>query len=72
VWNDLNGDGVQQTTEPGMSNIDATLFDGDGVELDTTTTDENGEYLFTDLPPRSISSPVLTPRRVHLYYPGQE
>jgi len=51
VWNDLNGDGVQQTTEPGMSNIDATLFDGDGVELDTTTTDENGEYLFTDLAP---------------------
>ena len=42
VWNDLNGDGVQQTNEPGMVGITATLFDGEGVELNTTTTDADG------------------------------
>lgn len=44
VWNDTNGDGVQTAGEPGIPNVTVYLSDGA-----TTTTDENGYYLFSNL-----------------------
>ncbi|QDU63128.1 Serine-aspartate repeat-containing protein D precursor [Planctomycetes bacterium Pan216] len=58
VWYDLNGDGIQDTGEPGLAGITVDLvftgFDGilgnaDDV-LITTTTDANGNYSFENLP----------------------
>lgn len=47
VWQDLDGDGVQDAGEPGMANVTVELLDEDGVTiLDTTTTDEFGFYDF--------------------------
>jgi len=53
------GNGIQDGTEPGISNITVSLYfdvNGDGVLGDgdllvtTLETDENGDYVFTDLP----------------------
>jgi|GEM_PF-3659371 len=59
VWHDLDGDGQQNRTEPGIAEVVAVLINGDtgdGV-LDytgrpiTMVTDLNGYYLFENLPP---------------------
>ncbi len=55
VWRDLNADGIKSgVTETGIPNVTVTLqFDGNGdgtyVNLQTTTTDASGTYLFTNL-----------------------
>ena len=51
VWIDLNGDGVQDPGEPGLTGVIVTLQDSTGADLATTMTDENGNYLFTDVTP---------------------
>jgi len=59
VWIDTNGDGVQDATnEPGLANVDVTItwFGPDGTfgtpddESFTTTTDNDGNYDFVNLP----------------------
>ncbi len=49
VWHDLDGDGIFDSGEPVLANILVTLTHPDG-STETTTTDSNGHYLFTDLP----------------------
>jgi len=51
VWEDLNGNGVQDPGEPGLSNVVVRLLDGQGVEVASTLTDANGIYSFTGLVP---------------------
>ena len=46
VWNDLNGNGIQDVGEPGMSGVTVTLS---GAKSATTTTNANGAYAFTGL-----------------------
>ena len=57
VWFDSNGDGIQDSGEPGVSGVTVHLLDKDGkpiVDADgkevVTTTDKDGNYLFSDLP----------------------
>ncbi|MFN8489795.1 MAG: SdrD B-like domain-containing protein [Caldilineaceae bacterium] len=49
VWNDTNGNGVQERGERGFAGIQVTLFDGNGRVLKTTTTNDQGRYQFTEL-----------------------
>lgn len=49
VWNDLDQDGIQDVGELGIAGVAVTLS-GCGISL-TTTTDANGSYLFSNLPP---------------------
>jgi uncharacterized repeat protein (TIGR01451 family)/fimbrial isopeptide formation D2 family protein len=59
VWFDVNADGLQDPGEPGIAGVTVTLVrdvagngewsPGDPI-IATTTTDENGEYLFTGVP----------------------
>jgi len=49
VWNDLNQNGIQDAGEPGMSGITVTLYDNAGTAIKQATTDQNGNYIFTDL-----------------------
>ncbi|MVM37021.1 hypothetical protein GO730_04030 [Spirosoma sp. HMF3257] len=46
VWNDTNGNGVQDSGEPGIPNVVVTLY-VNGVVSQTTTTDPTGHYSFT-------------------------
>ncbi|MBK9463110.1 MAG: carboxypeptidase regulatory-like domain-containing protein [Sphingobacteriales bacterium] len=50
VWLDANGDGIQDAGETGISGITVTLTYPDGTTA-TTTTDANGNYVFTGLAP---------------------
>jgi hypothetical protein len=58
VWEDEDGDGVQDATETGMSGLTVTLS---GPVNATTTTDANGAYLFTGLPAGTYTVTVATP-----------
>ncbi len=49
VWFDTNRDGLQSDGEDPVSGVVVNLYDADGVLVGTTTTDDNGFYVFTDL-----------------------
>ncbi len=49
VWADANGNGIQDPGEAGISDVTLSLRDASGVVIDTTTTNENGDYLFTNV-----------------------
>ncbi|OQX24902.1 MAG: hypothetical protein BWK80_18415, partial [Desulfobacteraceae bacterium IS3] len=57
VWIDTNGNGVQDTGEPGMAGIIVYIdVSGDGIREPGepyTVTDAAGNYQFTELPPRT-------------------
>lgn len=47
VWLDEDGDGIDDIFEPGLANVTVNLYDSTNTLIATTTTDVNGEYLFT-------------------------
>ena len=52
IWNDVDGDGVQETGELGMNGVSIelqTAFCTPGVSCLTTTTDADGNYSFVNL-----------------------
>lgn len=51
VWDDLDKNGIQKvkTEEPPLENVIVKLLDASNNELKTTTTNAEGEYLFTGL-----------------------
>ncbi|NOT38158.1 MAG: T9SS type A sorting domain-containing protein [Saprospiraceae bacterium] len=62
VWNDLNGNGIQDFGEPGLKNIRVILINiTTGDILGDTLTNDNGKYLFTDLPSGQYYIKVITP-----------
>ena len=48
VWIDYNGDGMQQSNEPGIAGVVVSLFSVNGLLISTATSDENGYYYFDD------------------------
>jgi len=51
VWYDSIRNNVQDPGEAGVPGVTVRLLDSTGTVIDTTTTDGNGNYLFTDLIP---------------------
>ncbi|MEZ4707418.1 MAG: SdrD B-like domain-containing protein [Caldilineaceae bacterium] len=51
VWEDLNGDGVQDAGEPGIPNVTVQLYDSSNTLISTTLTLGDGSYGFTNLVP---------------------
>ncbi|MBK7788266.1 MAG: DUF11 domain-containing protein, partial [Saprospiraceae bacterium] len=49
VWEDVNGDGIYQTNEPGVPNVQVELFDPSGNLIATTFTDNTGRFVFTGI-----------------------
>lgn len=57
VWNDVNQNGLQDASEPGIPGVIVTLLDPNGTTvLGTAFTDGNGAYSFPNLP---ISSYIV-------------
>jgi hypothetical protein len=50
VWSDADGDGVQDPGEAGIAGVGLTLLDATGAIVATTTTNSDGDYLFTGVP----------------------
>ena len=51
VFEDTNQNGIQDAGEDGVSNVTVELLNLDGEILQTTSSDQNGEYSFTGLLP---------------------
>jgi hypothetical protein len=49
VWRDANGNGIQNANESGWSGVAVSLMSCSGNVLANTSTDSNGEYLFSGL-----------------------
>ena len=44
VWLDENGNGLQDSAEPGVGGVSVTLYRNDGAEIGNATTDASGAY----------------------------
>jgi hypothetical protein len=55
AWLDTNGNGQQDNGEAGVAGVKVTLLDANGNAVGSTTTDANGNYLFTGLRPGTYS-----------------
>ena len=53
IWYDTNANGIQDAGEAGVANVRVDLLDnvGVGTVIASTTTDANGNYLFTNVTP---------------------
>jgi hypothetical protein len=60
VWNDLNCNGIQDSTEPGLGGITVQLYNCAGTLLESAVTSSAGKYLFTNLPPGSYKVRFLS------------
>ncbi len=49
VWEDINGNGIQDQGEPGIAGVEITLTNLFSGEVSLSTTDENGVYLIGPL-----------------------
>jgi uncharacterized protein (DUF2141 family) len=49
VWKDLDGDGVQDSGEPGLNGVTVKLLNSSGTVLATQTTSGDGNYSFSGL-----------------------
>ncbi len=49
VWDDVNQNGIQDDSESGLSGMTVNLLNSLGTQLQSTTTDADGSYLFDDL-----------------------
>jgi SdrD B-like domain len=55
VWYDANSNGTQDVGEVGMSNVVVNLVDASGVIVNTSVTDADGKYLFSDVKPNTYT-----------------
>ena len=49
VWEDTNNNGIQDVGESPLAGVEVSLYDNLGMVLATTYTNEDGNYLFTNL-----------------------
>jgi protocatechuate 3,4-dioxygenase beta subunit len=60
VWKDTDGDGVQDSGEPGISGVTVQLLNSSNAVIATDTTDSNGIYGFTDIPAGTYTVKVVS------------
>ncbi|MEL6124164.1 MAG: SdrD B-like domain-containing protein, partial [Bacteroidota bacterium] len=51
VWEDINGNGIQDDGPTGVEGVTVFLLDDEGTRIDQTQTDAAGEYSFIDVEP---------------------
>ncbi|MEM7140015.1 MAG: SdrD B-like domain-containing protein [Actinomycetota bacterium] len=61
VWLDIDGNGVQDNDEVGVAGVVVDLRDTDGVVVESTTTNEDGLYLFDRIVPGTYQLRVTPP-----------
>jgi len=61
AWHDIDGDGVQDPSEPIIPGAVVTLFDDMGNEVASTISDDNGEYIFENLIPGDYQVEFVLP-----------
>ncbi|MEZ5039338.1 MAG: SdrD B-like domain-containing protein [Saprospiraceae bacterium] len=69
VWEDLNGNGIQDDGDTGVEGVTVNLKDENGEVIETTTTGPDGSYSFTDLAPGTYSVQFVLPSGGYTYSP---
>ncbi len=59
VWNDANGNGIQDATEIGLSGVTVQLKNTAGTVITTTTSNASGFYQFTGIAPGTYTVQFL-------------
>lgn len=62
VFNDQNNNGRPDPGESGIPNVNITVRNPNGQIVDTTTTNNNGNFLFTGLPPGNYTLEATPPQ----------
>ncbi len=65
VWEDADGDGVQDESESGIQGVTVTLYDTNDQLVDTTTTAADGFYYFTEVEPGDYYLVFTAPTGFH-------
>jgi large repetitive protein len=60
VWNDANGNGVQDAGEPGINGVTVQLLNSSNSVVGTTTTHGDGNYTFTNLAAGTYTVKIVT------------
>lgn len=73
VWRDADSDGTQGqiSDEPPLANVDILIYDGNGILIAQTETDQDGRYEFTGLTPGEYFLEVLPPQGFVITTPDQ-
>ncbi|WP_160122397.1 SdrD B-like domain-containing protein [Rhodovarius lipocyclicus] len=71
VWEDRNGNNVQDAGDTPLAHVTVNLLDGSNAIVGTTTTDANGQYLFTGLKPGAYHIQVVPPTDFEFVQPDQ-
>ena len=61
VWMDNDGDGIQDSNEPAVADVIVLLYNEQGILVNSTITDANGNYLFADVLEGSYYLEFMTP-----------
>tara|TARA_Y100001933_G_C19015145_1_gene571172 strand:+ start:9212 stop:20929 length:11718 start_codon:yes stop_codon:yes gene_type:complete len=61
IWDDINANGIQDDDEPGLVNITVNLLNASGNVLQTTRTDSDGFYAFTDILASTYRVSIVVP-----------
>jgi hypothetical protein len=61
VWFDTDRDGVQDVGERGVSGVTVQLLNASGAVVATAVTDQQGNYLFENLPPGNYAVQFVPP-----------
>ncbi len=62
VWEDRNGNGIQDTGEAGLGGVTVLLYNSTGGLVTSATTQPDGSYLFDNLTPGSYQVQVTPPQ----------
>ena len=69
VWEDCNGDGIQNPGEQGLEHIQVFLHAPNGVIVSMTYTDENGAYIFDQVYPGDYYLEFVLPTEYYFTFP---
>lgn len=61
VWHDLNADGLQDSSDLALADIQLNLFSCDSILISSTLTNDDGYYLFDSLTPGNYYLEVILP-----------
>ncbi len=70
VWEDINGDGIQDVGEPGIANSEVVLHTPDGVIVDIEYTDASGYYQFDNVTPGQYYIEFIAPDGMEVTFPN--
>ena len=71
VWDDVDGNGIQDAGETGLNNVVVISYDAAGNEIVRDTTDASGNYSFIDLLPGTYTIEVVPPSGYTVSNPNQ-